>query len=400
MVEVNKHNDTGVAICGLGLRLPGGINKPSALFDFLLTGKDARGLPESKRYEPSSFTYSGNDGQAHALPSEGYWLSWDEITGWDPSPFSAIGLTMSQPEVEKMDPQQRILLRVVWEALESACETQWRTDKIKADRIGCYVGSFGDDWGEMHVRDSLDTPNYRLAGYGDFALSNRVSNCFGFGGPSMTVRAACAGGGLALHLACQAIRAGECDTAVVAGSNLIFSPEFSIFLAEQGVLSPEASCRTFDAKASGYARAEAVNCLILKRQDLAVNQGNPIRAIIRGSAANSNGRTAGMSTPSSEAQEALVRAAYRQAGISDREMVKTAMIECHGTGTPVGDAVETYALTKLFGHHGVLIGSVKPSFGHSESASALTSVLKAIVSLENRKILPNIKFESPNPQSK
>ncbi|KAG8157981.1 hypothetical protein KVR01_012253 [Diaporthe batatas] len=388
MAESSTQNDTAVAICGLGLRLPGGINTPSALFDFLLSGGDARGLPDTKRYEYDSFKYSGSDGHTHTLPSEGYWLSWEEITGWDPSPFSAIGLVMSQPEVEKMDPQQRILLRVVWEAMESACETQWRMDKAKADRIGCYVGSFGDDWREMHTRDSLDIPQYRLAGYGDFSLSNRV----------MTVRAACAAGGLALHLACQAIKAGECDTAVVAGSNLIFSPDLAVFLAEHGVLSPDASCRTFDAKASGYARAEAVNCLILKRQSLAVADGNPIRAVIRGSAVNANGRTAGMSTPSSEAQEALMRAAYRQGGISDQDMVKTAMVECHGTGTPVGDAVETYAVAKIFGQHGVLIGSVKPSLGHSEAASALTSVIKAIVSLENRVILPNIKFEDPNSQ--
>nr|ALP31891.1 polyketide synthase 9 [Diaporthe helianthi] len=398
MAETNMQSDAGVAICGLGLRLPGGINTPSALFDFLLAGKDARDVPDNKRYEPESFTYSDSDGKTHTLPSEGYWLDRDEITGWDPSPFSAIGLVMSQAEVEKMDPQQRILLRVVWEALESACETQWRTDKAKADRIGCYVGSFGDDWREMHGRDSLDTPKYRLAGYGDFALSNRVSNCFGFGGPSMTVRAACAAGGLALHLACQAIRAGECDTAIVAASNIILSPEFSVFLAEHGVLSPDASCRTFDANASGYARAEAVNCLIIKRQSLALRDGNPIRAIIRGSAVNANGRTAGMSTPSSEAQEALVRAAYRQAGIPDGDRAKTAMVECHGTGTPVGDAIEAYALAKMFGQHGVLIGSVKPSLGHAESASALTSIMKAILSLENRTILPNIKFETPNPQ--
>lgn len=400
MSERNEQNDMGAAICGLGLRLPGGIKTPSALFDFLLAGKDARGVADTKRYEPGSFMYGGSDGERRTLPSEGYWLSWDEITGWDPSPFSAIGLVMSQAEVEKMDPQQRILLRVVWEALEGACETQWRTDKAKADRIGCYVGSFGDDWREMHGRDPLDSPNSRITGYGDFALSNRVSNCFGFGGPSMTVRAACAAGGLALHLACQAIRAGECDTAVVAGSNIILSPDFSIFLAEHGVLSPEASCRTFDAQASGYARGEAVTCLVIKRHSLALRDGNPIRAIIRGSAVNSNGRTAGMSTPSSEAQEALVRAAYRQAGIPDGEMAKTAMVECHGTGTPLGDAVETYALTKIFGQHGVLIGSLKPSLGHSESASALSSVVKAIVSLENRTILPNIKFQNPNSQSK
>lgn len=391
--------DTAVAVCGMGLRLPGGLNTPSALYEFLLAGKDARGVPDTKRYGSNSITYSGNDGQNHTLPSEGYWLDWDEITGWDPSVFSSIGLVISQTEVEKMDPQQRILLRVVWEALESASETHWKTDKAKADRIGCFVGSFGDDWREMHGRDSLDPPKYRLTGYGDFSLSNRVSNCFGLGGPSVSVRAACASAGLALHLACQAIKAGECDAAIVAGSNIIFSPDFALFLAEQGVLSPEASCRTFDARASGYARAEAVNCLYIKRHSLAIEDSSPIRAIIRGSAVNANGRTAGMSTPSSEAQESLIRAAYHQAGIPEREIVQTAMVECHGTGTPVGDTMETCALANIFGQHGVFIGSVKPALGHSEASSTITSVMKAILSLENRTILPNIKFENPNVQS-
>lgn len=242
-----------VAICGIGLRLPGGIRSPSELYDFLVSGKDARGLPDVERYNASAFTYTSDGGQTRALPAEGYWLEWKEITGWDPSPFASIGATISKAEMEQLDPQQRLLLRVVWETLESAAEHDWQLPH-KANRIGCYVGSFGDDWRDLRARDSVDHPKYRLLGHTDFALSNRVSHCFGLGGPSITVRAACAAAGVALHLACQAIKNGECDAAIVAGSNVVLSPEFSLFLAEQGVLSPDASCRTFDANASGYAR--------------------------------------------------------------------------------------------------------------------------------------------------
>ncbi|GJC86486.1 highly reducing polyketide synthase FUM1 [Colletotrichum liriopes] len=163
----------------------------------------------------------------------------------------------------------------------------------------------------------------------------------------MTIRVACAASGLALHLACQAIRAGECDAAIVAGSNIILSPDFGLFMAEHGILSPDASCRTFDAQANGYARAEAVNCVFIKRYDLALRDGNPVRAIIRGSATNADGKTVGMSTPSPEAHEALIRSAYRMAGIQD--LCGTAMVECHGTGTTVGDAVETCAIARVFG---------------------------------------------------
>lgn len=173
----------------------------------------------------------------------------------------------------------------------------------------------------------------------------------------MTVRVACAASGLALHLACQAIRAGECNAALIAGSNLVLSPDFGLFMAEQGILSPDASCRTFDAHANGYARGEAVSCLFIKRYDLALRDGNPIRAVVRGSATNCDGRTAGMATPSSEAQEALIRSAYRAAGIGDPS--ETAMVECHGTGTAVGDAVETCAIARVFGDRGVIIGSVR-----------------------------------------
>lgn len=247
--------EAAVAVCGIGMRLPSGLKTPAELYDFLVSGKDARGLPEVERYHSQAFTYAGHDGQPRALPAEGYWLDWAEVTGWDPAPFSSAGLaTISQAEMEKMDPQQRLLLRVVWEALEGAAEGgRWRAAE-RASRIGCYVGSFGDDWREARGRDALDPPGYRLMGYTDFSLSSRVSHCFGLGGPSMTVRVACAAAGLALHLACQAIKAGECDAAIVAASNVILSPEFALLMAEQGILSPDASCRTFDSKASGYAR--------------------------------------------------------------------------------------------------------------------------------------------------
>ncbi|KAF6820431.1 polyketide synthase [Colletotrichum sojae] len=380
-------NPEPIAICGMGFRLPGGLRTPDDLYTFLASGADTSSPPDEARYAASSFTYQTPDGNRVPLPAEGYWLDWREVTGLDPSLFPA---GSSRAEAEKLDPQQRILLRVAWEALESAGETDWRG----REDVGCYVGGFGDDWRELRSRDALDPAGHKLTGYTDFALSNRISSAFDLRGPSMTVRVACSASGLALHLACQAIRAGECNAALVAGSNLILSPDFGLFLAEQGILSPEASCRTFDARADGYARGETVSCLFIKRRDLAMRDGNPIRALVRGSATNCNGRTAGMATPSSEAQEALIRSAYRMAGIKNPS--ETAMVECHGTGTAVGDAVETCAIARVFGDKGVIIGSTKPALGHSEGASTLTSVIKAIISLERRVILPSIKFETPS----
>lgn len=150
---------------------------------------------------------------------------------------------------------------------------------------------------------------------------------------SLNVRTACSAAGLALHLACQSIRSEECSAALVAGSNLILSPGVTSQMSEQGGLSPDGSCKTFDASANGYARGEAVNCLYIKRLDLALRDGNPIRAVIRSSSTNADGRTPGMANPSGEAHEALMRDAYFLAGIDD--LSQTAMVECHGTGTPV-----------------------------------------------------------------
>ncbi|KXH40468.1 polyketide synthase [Colletotrichum salicis] len=375
-----------IAICGIGLRLPGGINTPTALYDFLINRQDARSKPDHPRYSSQNhhFTASGKSG--HLPTEEGYWLSHDDVSKFDPSLFS-----MNPKELLKLDPQQRLLLQVVWEALESAAETEWQGQKI-----GCYVGSFGDDWREMHAVDAQDDGMYRLTGYMDFVQANRISHAFDLRGPSMTVRTACSAAGLAVHLACQAIRGRECDSAIVAGANLMLSPGFTKLMAEQSVLSPDASCKTFDASANGYARAEAVNCLYIKKLDCAIRDGNPIRAIIRGSATNSDGRTLGLTTPSAQAQQQLIRDAYRHAGIPENEMWQTAMVECHGTGTAVGDTIEACTVGAVFGDKGMLIGSIKPNLGHSEAASAISSIIKAVVSLEMKAIIPNIKFDTPS----
>lgn len=341
-----------IAICGIGMRLPGGLDTPSTLYDFLAAGCDARSPPDLDRYDSSSHLFHDLDDQTHPLPGpKGYWLSQKDVAAFDPSFCEEVKI--SKREADKMDPLQHLLMRVAWEALENAGETEW-TKKV----TGCYVGTFGDDWRELQAKDDFDDGSYRLTGYMPFAQANRISHALNLRGPSMTVRAACSAGGVALHLACQAIRDGDCDSALVASANLVLSPGFTHLMANEGVLSPDASCRTFDARANGYARAEAGNCLFLKRLDCALTDGNPIHAIIRGSACNSDGRTAGLTSPSPVAQEEVIRAAYRQAGIEETEIWRTGLVECHGTGTAVGDVVESCSIAQVFGGKGVYISSV------------------------------------------
>ncbi|GLA51103.1 hypothetical protein AnigIFM63604_007447 [Aspergillus niger] len=381
-----------VAICGMGMRLPGGIHDDATLYEFLLNGKDARSYTGCSRYDVRKF-YDPTPRPGTIQTKHGYWLQDIDLSNFDTSMFK-----MSGPEVERLDPQQRLLLEVVWEAMQNAGETRWQ-----GKEIGCYVGSFREDWLILHHSDPLDINPFEVSGSVDLALANRISYEFDFKGPSMTVKVGCSGSGTCLHLACQAIAHEDCTSAIVAGSSIILTPGVNQSLNGVGVFSAEGSCKSFDASADGYARAEAVNAIYVKRLDLAIRDGNPIRAVIRATAVNSDGNTSALVRPSADAHEQLIRKAYRRAGILN--FSETAMVECHSTGTAIGDPIEADAIARVFGDEGIHIGSayhkndnqVKPNLGHPEGAAALNSIMKSVLSLERGIILPNIKFDTPNP---
>ncbi|GJN78219.1 type I iterative polyketide synthase [Purpureocillium lilacinum] len=344
-----------IAIVGIGLRLPGGVNTTEAFWSSILNKQSFRSEVPRSRYNVDAFhSTSGRPGTVKSR--HGYFLE-DDISSMDAAFFS-----MSKAEVERLDPQQRLLLEVVWECMESAGQRDWR-----GRNIGCYVGVFGEDWLDLNAKDPQHTGMYRITGTADFALANRVSYEFDMKGP------------------------------IVAGTNLLLSPTMTLALSEQGVLSPSGMCQSFDAKADGYVRGEAVNAVFVKKLEDAVRDGDPIRAIIRGTATNFDGKTAGISNPSSDSHEALIRQAYAAAGIDD--FTSTAFVECHGTGTPTGDPIETTAVGRVFGEKGVYIGSVKPNVGHSEGASGLTSLIKTVLALEHSTIPPQANFADPNPKS-
>lgn len=212
----------------------------------------------------------------------------------------------------------------------------------------------------------------------------------------MTLRTGCSAALVGLNEACMAISRGDCEAALIGGVNLILSPTMTTAMTEQGIVSKDGSCKTFSADANGYARGEAVTAIFVKPLSDAIRDGNPVRAVIRATSHNVDGKTPGMSQPSTDAQEALMRRAYKVAGITDYS--QTAMVECHGTGTPTGDPIEVKAVARVFGESGVYIGSVKPNLGHSEGSSGLVSIMKMVLALENRTIPPNIRFTSPNPK--
>ncbi|PHH79014.1 hypothetical protein CDD82_2707 [Ophiocordyceps australis] len=371
-----------IAIVGIGLRLPGGLSTTQGLWDFLLSKKEGRCRVPKDRYNVDAFYGSGRD---QVATEYGFFLQDVDLKAFDIGFFS-----LPPSEAVMMDPQQRLLLQVVWECMENAGQTKWQgTD------IGCFVGSFGEDAHDTAFMDTQLSGVYRIVNSPDFALSNRVSYEFNITGPSMTIRTACSASLSSLDEACQALYEGRCPGAIVAGSSIITSPSMTLDMTKNGTLAPDGRCKTFDAAADGFARGEGINAVFIKLLDDAIRDGDPVRAVIRATASNFDGKTKGMSRPNGLAQEQLIRKAYRIAGIED--VYKTAHVECHGTGTPVGDVEETTAVANVFGPHGVSIGSSKPNFGHTEGASGLTSLIKVVLALENKTIPPNINFYQPNP---
>ncbi|XDG09180.1 hypothetical protein ABKA04_008795 [Annulohypoxylon sp. FPYF3050] len=375
-----------IAICGMALRLPGGLTTPQELWEFLLAKGDARSRVPQSRYNLSAF-YSPTGKPGTVSTEHGYFLD-DSV---DLGALDTSFFTMPRTEVERADPQQRLLLEVARECFEDAGVTNWR-----GKTIGCYVGNFGEDWLEMFTKETQQWGMHRVVGTGDFVLSNRISYEMDLRGPSMTIRTGCSAALVGLNEACMAISRGDCEAALIGGVNLILGPNMTTALAEQGVISKDGSCKTFSADANGYARGEAVTAIYIKPLSDALRDGNPVRAVIRATSHNVDGKTPGMSQPSTEAQEALMRRAYKVAGITD--FSQTAMVECHGTGTPTGDPIETKAVARVFGESGVYIGSSKPNLGHSEGASGLVAIMKMVLALENRIIPPNIRFTTPNPK--
>ncbi|KAF2177784.1 polyketide synthase [Zopfia rhizophila CBS 207.26] len=373
----------------MACRLPGDVRSPSDLWDFLVQEKSAQGPVPPERYNLSGFYHpNGNRSGSSNVPG-GYFIN-EDLRQFDNGFFGINNL-----EATYMDPQQRKLLEVVYEALENSGTC---IDALSGSLTGVYVGNFSVDYQPNQTRDPDYIHRYTSTGSGATIMSNRISHVFNLHGPSFTIDTACSSSIYALHQALNAMRMGDCEMAIVATANMVLSPELHVMAAKSGVLSPTGTCHTFDASADGYGRAEGVNAIYIKRLSAALRDGNTIRAVIRGSAVNASGRTPGISLPSGEQQEAVTRKAYMNAEL---DFAGTDYVECHGTGTPVGDPIEVNAIGSCFAPREgapLLIGSVKTNVGHSEGASGLTSILKVVMAFENGKIPPSHGVVNINPK--
>lgn len=316
--------------------------------------------------------------------------------------FDTSFFSIPPTEAKSIDPQQRLLMETVYEAMENG---GFDLESFAGSDTSCYVGSFSHDYYEMIDRDVETAPIYSVTGNGTAILSNRISYIYDLKGPSLTLDTACSSSLVALHLACQSLRTGESHRAIVGATNVILNPDIMAAMSNVHFFSPDSRCWTFDERANGYSRGEGIATLILKPLADAIKDNDTIRAVIRGTGCNQDGKTSGIMLPSSDAQATLIRDTYREAGL---DFTQTGFFEAHGTGTPAGDPLETGAIGSVFADHRpvdeqgqpipLYIGSIKTNVGHTEGASGLAGVIKSVLQLEHGAIAPNVNFERPNPQ--
>jgi acyl transferase domain-containing protein/NADPH:quinone reductase-like Zn-dependent oxidoreductase len=375
-----------IVIIGRACRLPGARNVAEFWQLLAARGCSVTSVP-ADRWSLDVFYHPrrGEPGKSYTFAAgviEGIW-------DFDPAPFG-----ISIREAEQMDPQQRLVLEVVWEALEDA---GLRPAELAGGRVGVFVGVSGCDSAQRRVVDIAGSDPYLMTGNTLSLVANRVSHVFDFKGPSFIVDTACSSSLVALREATVALAAGEIDMAIVAGVNVLLSPFPFVGFSAAQMLSPDGRCRPFDANGNGYVRSEGAVAFLLRREGAALPAGDRRYARILAAGVNSDGRTRGVSLPSREAQAALLREVYASVGLAPDDL---AFVEAHGTGTRAGDPVEAGALCDALGLQRILplpIGSVKSNIGHLEPASGLAGVLKAMLALEHDLLPASINFEAPHP---
>ena len=377
-----------IAIIGIGCRFPGA-HDPEAFWRLLRDGMAAISEVPAERFNLHAF-YDPNPATPGKMNTPwGGFL--EQIDQFDPHFFG-----ISPREAARMDPQQRLLLEVAWEALEDAGQAP---ERLVGAQTGVFIGISTNDYSRIQFNDPSRIDAYAGTGNALSIAANRVSYLFDFRGPSIAIDTACSSSLVAVHLACCSLRNGESTLALAGGVNLILSPAITINFTKAGVMAPDGRCKAFDAQANGYVRSEGAGLVVLKPLSRALADGDPIYAVIRGSAVNQDGRSNGLMAPNPLAQEAVLREAYRRAGVSPGHVQ---YVEAHGTGTFLGDPIEAKALGTVLAVDRPLgrpcaLGSVKTNIGHLEAAAGVAGLIKATLALKQLEIPPSLHFHEPNP---
>jgi acyl transferase domain-containing protein/acyl carrier protein len=383
-------SEDGIAIVGIGCRFPGGADDPDAFWDLLWRGVDGTCDIPQGRWNVDEYFDPEPGAAGKMYVRRGGFLG--DVAGFDHDFFG-----ISPREAARMDPQQRLLLEVASEALERA---GLNVKALEGSQTGVFVGVSGSDYARhLAGLGNARIDPYFVTGNALNAIPGRLCYILGLQGPAMAVDTACSSSLVALHLACQALRTGDCDTALACGVNLMLCPDAMVATSQAHMLSPDGRCKTFDASADGYARGEGCGVVVLKRLADALADHDRVHAVVRGSAVNHDGASSGFTVPNGAAQQAVIARALAVAGIEPREI---AYVETHGTGTVLGDPIELAALASALGEgrsieDPLLVGAVKTNIGHLESAAGIASVIKVALSLSRGLIPPHLHLRRPNP---
>ncbi|AGC47277.1 polyketide synthase [Myxococcus stipitatus DSM 14675] len=377
-----------IAIVGMGLRFPGGADSPESFWELLREGRDAIAPIPASRWDVDAY-YDPTPG----TPGKMYTRHGAFIRGvedFDPQFFG-----ISPREAARMDPHQRLLLEVTWEALERAGLSA--TD-LKGSSTGVFVGMMNEDFSHL-MTDATQIDLHTASGSGLSVAAGRLAYSLGLQGPTMAVDAACSSSLVTVHLACQSLRTRECDLALAGGISLILSPLTSVVNCAMRMLSVKGRCSTFDATADGFVRGEGCGMLVLKRLSDAVADRDPILALLRGSATNHSGQSSGLTVPNGNALAKVMRAALQMGGVEPEQV---GYMEAHGTGTAIGDPIEMEALGRVFGpshskEEPLVVGSVKTNIGHTEGAAGVAGIIKVVLAMQHEEIPAHLNLETPNP---
>lgn len=390
IIEIGKqlHRSDDLAVIGMSCRFPGGNNSPEEFFKYLETSGNA------VTNVPLAWDSSGR--------KYGAFLDAEDAETFVPG---AYGLTST--EAEQMDPHQRIVMQVTYEALAKANLMLQEKGNKTIDKVGVFVGLCNNEWNrrliEYESPHSSATSAYTGVGIAAASVANRISFLLGFTGPSLIIDSACSSSLTALHAACQGIQNKDCSVAVIAAADLLISPFSLDIRSAAGMLSPNGMTRSFDAAANGYVRGEGAGAVVIKRlldaEADEQNGGPPVLAVIRATAINQNGRSATLTAPNIAAQRSVMEEALQRAAIRDRDVD---YIEAHGSGTSLGDPIEWQAIRDVYLRSNnpsspMIIGAVKTNIGHLEGASGMAGLIKAILCLRNKKVPGNLHMDKVNP---
>nr|WP_298248446.1 type I polyketide synthase [uncultured Halomonas sp.] len=377
-----------VAIIGAAHRFPG--TTPETFWQDLQAEKDLVTRVAEDRWSQAAYQHPD---RRHPGTSVSFAAgSLGDISGFDADFFG-----ISPREATSMDPQQRMLLELAWEAMESAGVVP---ASLRGSQCGVFLGIASLDYSYRLADDMAAIDASTATGNTSSIASNRLSYVFDLHGPSMSLDTACSSALVAFHQACQAIRSGETDMALAGGISLHLHPYGFIIFSKASMLSATGRCQVFDADGDGYVRSEGAGLFLLKDYAKAVADGDPILAVVAGSSVNTDGHKSGLTVPNPSAQAALMRQAYERAGIAPDEID---YLEAHGTGTAVGDPIETRAIGEALAKHRrapLPIGSVKSNVGHLETASGVAGLAKALYSLQHREVPATIGIRRLNPHIK